>query len=270
MKKYLITAALLLTACGEQHRTTESLCQANPEVCANLNNGDGQCRIQRTNLIWQRYDVKNDPTEQNVFKALKFTKEYQRCLELVAPIEPTELKERKTLRTDALIESYKEIERLMLMLSDSTDPEIIYYRWSHGDESAKQSFLALEGTPQLDTPALQLALASYYASFDKKRTQRILQRGLELVEGEENFEPDLIITLATMSHQLKQRYAAYTWSKVAQHFELPVANQARLEQLYPMPEEQYKYLNDVAKRIAKDLKRGHYRRSNYVLSPPTS
>ncbi len=266
MKLYSLLVVILLCGCLEQHRTTDSLCEANPEICENLNNNDGQCRIQRTNLIWQRFDVKKDPTEHNIFQELKITKLYQQCMELVAGIEPTELKERKTLRTEALIEANSSIIELMDALSDSRDPEIIYYRWTHGDESAKSSFLALENTPMLDTPSLQLALASYYANIDRNKTQQILERGLALTEGKENIELDLITTMATISHQLKQKKVAYTWSKVAQIFELPVANQARLEHLYPMSANEYEYLNALAKEIAADLEKGHYRTHRYSFS----
>ncbi len=65
-------------------------------------------------------------------------------MELVAGIEPTTLKARKTKRTEAVYHAYDAIDRLEKELKASYQPPVIYYRWSQGDNSALPQFLKLE------------------------------------------------------------------------------------------------------------------------------
>ncbi|UTV26891.1 DUF2989 domain-containing protein [Photobacterium atrarenae] len=256
---FLSVACLtLLGGCFERHRSTESLCQDHPEICANTNLNDGQCRLQRTQLIWQRYDVLQNPADEEKFKELKFTYAYQKCLEYAARIEPTELKERKSLRTRALIHSYEEIRRLSEELADSADPQIIYYRWSQGDKRALRQFLQLEGTPALETPELQLALATFYTEVDKEKTIQLLKHALELYTGEQPIQPEIIQTLATLSHQNKSTDDAYLWAKIGTELGASVASQDKLNSFYPMANAHRQQLDEKALRIAKSIRRGEF------------
>lgn len=212
-------------------------------------------------MIWQRYDVLKNPVDAEKFKELKFTYDYQYCLEYAARIEPTELKERKTIRTQALLKSYESIKRLNNELNDSKDPEIIYYRWSQGDKKALRQFLLLEGTPALETPDLQLALASFYTHKDKEKTIRLLKHALELYEKGQSIKPEIIQSLATLSHQTGANDQAYLWAQVGTELETSVTSQEKLIHLYPMPEERRQQLNTTAEKIAKTLKLGNFRAS---------
>ncbi|ELR63690.1 hypothetical protein C942_03359 [Photobacterium marinum] len=249
----------LLSGCYERHRSTDSLCESYPQICADTNLNDGQCRLQRTKLIWQRYDVLKDPTDIEKFKELKFTYEYQKCLEFAARIEPTELKERKTNRTNALLASYKNIDRLNTELAYSTDPEIIYYRLTQGDKSALRQFLLLEGKPEMETPELQLALATFYTDKDKEKTIRLLKHALELYQKGQTIKPEIIQSLATLSHQNKSTDKAYLWAKVGSELGMPVASQKKLISFYPMPEEQRQQLDTQAKKISEAIQDGRFK-----------
>nr|WP_159063683.1 DUF2989 domain-containing protein [Thaumasiovibrio occultus] len=265
MKHLALLLPFFLAGCFDTHRSTDSLCSANPQLCANLNNDDGQCRLPRTELIWQRYEVSKAATDDNLFKELEMTIEYETCLALAAGIEPTDLKERKAARTDALIYAGDRIEALTEQLRTSQEPEILYFLWTNGDDRAGQRFLAMEGTAALDTPSMQLALASYYSSRSIEKTLNIVERGLELTVGESNFEPELVLTMATLQHQMSQPQQAYVWAKVGQAYELPVANSARLKIIYPMDDASYQQLDATAEKILQDLQNGRYRRQNYVF-----
>lgn len=253
-----ISMSLLLTGCFERHRTTDSLCESYPELCAQLNVNDGQCRIQRTGLIWQRYDVLKNPTDQEKFKELEATQKYIFCLEYAARIEPTELKDRKTIRMNALYDSYNNITRLNKELSLSTDPEIIYYRWSQGDEQAQQQFLALEGKKELETPDLQLALASYYISKDKDKTYQLLHHALSLYKKNETVNQDIIKSLATLSQQQKKLKEAYIWVLIANDMNMPVAEAKNVASLFLLTEDEQKVLNKKAVNILDNLQNGNY------------
>ncbi|OLQ75283.1 hypothetical protein BIT28_10145 [Photobacterium proteolyticum] len=251
----------LLSGCFERHRSTESLCEKYPEICESTNLNDGQCRLQRTNLIWQRYDVQKNPVAEEKFKELKFTYDYQKCLEYAARIEPTELKERKTLRTRALINSYKSIARLSEELAKSDDPEIIYYRWSQGEKGALRQFLQLEGTPALETPELQLALATYYTDKDKAKTIQLLKHALELYERGQIIKPEIIQSLATLSHQTESITNAYLWARVGTELGASVVSQEKLISFYPMPDDERQAIDLQAQKISKALEKGNFRAS---------
>ncbi|WP_299013565.1 DUF2989 domain-containing protein [uncultured Photobacterium sp.] len=249
----------LLNGCYEQHSSTESLCESYPQICAETNLNDGQCRLQRTKLIWQRYDVLKNPADIEKYKELKFTYEYQKCLDYAARIEPTNLKERKNNRAKALIASYRSIDRLNKELAHSTDPEIIYYRLTQGDKSALRQFLQLEGKPALETPELQLALATFYTDKDKEKTIQLLKHALELYEKGQGIKPEIIQSLATLSHQTKSIDSAYLWARVGSEFGIPVASQEKLVTYYPMPEEKRSLLNDKAEKISKAIQKGNFK-----------
>ncbi|MGF1683352.1 DUF2989 domain-containing protein [Photobacterium minamisatsumaniensis] len=254
-----VISLFVLSGCDFKHRSTDSLCNSNPQLCADTNLNDGQCRLQRTSLIWQRYDVLKNPIDAEKFKELKFTYDYQKCLEYAARIEPTELKERKTNRTRALLRAYDSIKRLNLELADSSDPDIIYYRWSQGDRKALQQFLKLEGTPALETPEMQLALATFYTDKDKAKTMVLLQRALTLYDKNQKVKPEIIQSLATISHQDGNIDHAYLWAMIGSELKIPVSSREKLIAFYPMADQQRETLDRRAKQIAKAINRGEYK-----------
>ncbi|MGR5141481.1 DUF2989 domain-containing protein [Photobacterium sp. DNB23_23_1] len=257
----LLASTVLLSGCFERHRSTDSLCQAEPQLCADTNLNDGQCRLQRVSLIWQRYDVQKDPTDKNKFKELQYTYDYQKCLEYAARIEPTELKERKTHRTQAMLSAYASIDRLNTELATSNDPEILYFRWSQGNKEALRKFLRLEGSSAMETPEMQLALATFYTSKDQEKTIGLLKRALELYARKPKIKPEILQGLATLSHQQGAREQAYLWAKVGEALAMPVAKQDKLNAFYPMSDERRNELNGQAEMIARALYDGDFNAS---------
>ncbi|MDO6707105.1 DUF2989 domain-containing protein [Photobacterium sp. 1_MG-2023] len=257
---FSLSTVFLLSACQGEFKTTDSLCAAHPDICEGLNNNDGQCRIQRTDLIWQRYKQQKTPTDIETFHTLEYTRSYQACLEYAAEIEPTRYKERKSNRATALVNSYEAIDALTLALANSQEPEIIYDRWSRGNHEAKEEFLKLEGSGKLQTPELQLALASFYSDSDKEKTRQLLLTALELYHGEKQVKPDIILTLATQAHQKGEIAEAYLWSRVGSLMRLPVASTEKLARLYPLAPEDKAYLDLLADSIIQSLSSGHFNR----------
>jgi len=147
---------------------------------------------------------------------------------------------------------------LNLELSKSPDPDIIYYRWSQGDQNALRQFLLLEGTQKLETPALQLALATYYTYKDKDKTLALLKHALELYKKGDRIQPEIIQSLATISHQEGFTQNAYIWATVGSHFNLPVANKEKLAALYPMADSKREALDNSANKITNALKKGKF------------
>lgn len=253
----------LLSGCFESNRSTAQLCENYPQICYKLNERDGQCRHERTDLIWKRYDVVKKGSDLNKFDELLLTKKYAKCMELAAQIETTTLKEKKTLRTEALFHAYDSIERIEQELKSSYQPSIIYYRWTQGDNEALEQFLKLEETEYLDTPELQLGLATYYVDKDKAHTITLLMKALSYYDGSagstrEKTIPDVVKSLATANHALGNLDLAYMWALVGGELGLPIAKEAQLKLLYPMADARRVQIADIAQDIASEIESGDF------------
>lgn len=261
---------ILLSGCFENNRNTNKLCSNYPEICFKLNNNDGQCRHERTDLIWARYDFVKKPSDLNKFDELLLTKKYAKCMLNVAQIETTTLKAKKTLRTEALFHAYDSIERIEKELKTSYQPSIIFYRWTQGDREALEQYLKLEETEYLNTPELQLGLASYYADKDKAHTVSLLLKSLSFYDGRSGYTQDKIIpevikSLATINHGQGKLNDAYLWALIGENLGLPVAKEAQLKFLYPMSDEQRDQMIQIAELIAESIEDGQFEKNNLKL-----
>lgn len=254
---------LFVAGCFESNRSTTQLCENYPQICYKLNLRDGQCRHERTDLIWKRYDVVKKSSDLNKFDELLLTKKYAKCMELAAQIETTTLKAKKTLRTEALFHAYDAIEALENDLKNSYQPSIIYYRWTQGDNEALEQFLKLEETEYLDTPELQLGLATYYVDKDKAHTVKLLLNALSYYDGRagktrEEVIPEVVKSLATANHSLGKLDEAYLWALVGGKLGLPIAKEAQLKLLYPMADARRSAIADIADDIASEIEDGDF------------
>lgn len=253
----------LLIGCFESNRSTNQICENYPLICNKLNLQDGQCRHERNDLIWIRLETQKKPTDLNTFDELIVTQKYAKCMELAAQIETTTLKTKRTLRTEALFHALNSIERIEKELKTSYQPSIIYYRWSQGDNAALEQFLKLEETEYLDTPELQLALATYYVDKDKFHTNSLLLKSLSLYDGRsgktrDNVIPEVLKTLATSNHSLGKLDDAYLWALIGKKLGVRVANEAKLKLLYPMSDEKRQYITQLADTISTSIEDGNF------------
>ncbi|WP_112478330.1 DUF2989 domain-containing protein [Vibrio variabilis] len=256
----VLLSASLLTGCFETRKNTDQLCEQEPALnCAVMNTSDGQCRIPRTNLIWHRYDMLSAPTEANAVQDYYLLKEYRKCLELASQIQPIEQADLKARRFNALMFTINEQDRVTQSLSATTSPDTLYFLWSEtGDHAARRRFLAMEGSPQLDTPQLQYALATYYISRDKTKTYQLLNRSLMLSEGVSSVNNDVIQALASVTQSLEQPEQSYLWAMVATKFDIPIASENELRLMFNLSESTYKRLQKQADIVTKAIKSGDY------------
>ncbi|PCS22226.1 DUF2989 domain-containing protein [Candidatus Enterovibrio escicola] len=269
---------LLIVGCFEKNRSTSQLCDNNLQLCTGLNLRDGQCRYERTDLIWQRYEVLKKSSDLGKFDELMMTKKYAKCMDLAAQIESTTLQSKKTLRTEALLHSFDSIARLEKELKNSYQPAIIYYRWTQGDKEALDQFLKLEETEYLNTPEMQLGLATYYIDKDKVHTINLLLKTLAFYNGRAGYTrdrtvPEAIKSLATSNHSLGKLDEAYFWALVGSQLNLPITNEAQLKLLYPMNDIRRNHIADVAHDVAAliedgDFNPGLLNRLSTIRNPP--
>ncbi|MCP4884984.1 MAG: DUF2989 domain-containing protein [Flavobacteriales bacterium] len=254
--------AFLLSGCIE-NRSTAHLCINHPQICEGLNINDGQCNQIRTQLLWLRFDQIDNPSEFKLFDELELTKTYAQCMEVAGQTQSTTLKSKQRLRTESLIAAYQAIENIEAKLEASYLPSIIYYRWTKGDPDALDDFLKLENTDLLNTPELQLGLATYYHSKDKTYTLQILKKGLSFYDGRNNETlkktvPELIKHLATTAHANNQLDEAYLWSLIGKNFAVPIVDEKRLALLYPMDNSKRVKIQAIADEISEDISDGKF------------
>ncbi len=254
----LILAPLLLTGCFESRLNIDGLCNSNPELgCSNLNMGDGKCKVQRTDLIWHRYDMLKKPDDLKLIEEYKLLSQYQTCLSLAAQIQALKTTAQTQNRFDALTYSYSEQQRLTEVMREIENPHIYYFLWSHGDEQAKRKFLQLEPTGKLDTATLQYYLATYYSNRDPEHTLTILNRALDMTENGE-VDERIIQSLASIHQTVGNLEMAYLWAIVGRAFNLPIATDEQLSVYYPFSDQKRSKLDATAHSIVEHLKQGTY------------
>ncbi len=253
-------ATLTITGCFERNVTTEQLCENTPELrCENLNMGDGQCRIPRTNLIWHRYEQFKHPSEEKQIKEYGIVAEYRKCLELASQIAPIAQSELRAQRFSALVHSIDELDRIVNELKVSAKPETLYFLWSQtGDNQAQRQFLQMEGSPGLNTAEMQYALATFYANRDTAKTLTLLNNALRL-SNEDNLNPVILKSLASIHQGLGEKKRAYLWAMVAKRFDVPIADEKQLKRMFDFNDpDQNQKLDDLAKSIANNIEQGSY------------
>lgn len=268
LKKYvsIITMALALafvTGCDSEPDTTDELCEQNPGLCDKYNTDDGQCRVQRTYTIWQDYETRKVNTDANKFKLLQHFIKYRHCLGLANQIELKKQKERAAKRSIAFTFSTARIKQLENELSDTKNPNALYYFWSqYGDQKAADVFLSLEGTPTLETPQLQFSLAGYYSTRDKDKAIEILVHALALYNDMSYINPDIFKSLVSISYQQGYYEYSYIWTMVSNNLEIIKSTDENLRRMFTFSETKIQELNDIADTITGQLRRGVFRSKN--------
>ncbi|WED20945.1 DUF2989 domain-containing protein [Vibrio sp. JC009] len=250
-KSLIVSAsATLLFGCFEPRLNTTELCAKYPKLnCKKLNMNDGQCRVVRTDLIWHRKTVLDDPTAQNKIQEFKLLSDYQKCLDLAAQIEPTKIDNKKEIRFQALMHTYEDQKRLLKELGKDHSPEALYFMWTQGDSRALRRFLSYEGSKKLNTPELQYALATFYILRDKEKTVSILHKALKMGPEDSELIANIVESLATVNQSLKRSEHAYIWVLVGRELGLPVASDRNLHVLYQFEESRQKQLEEMADDI---------------------
>ncbi|MEX0336631.1 DUF2989 domain-containing protein [Vibrio tubiashii] len=248
-----------LVGCFEGNKNTEQLCESNPALqCERLNMGDGQCRVPRTDLVWHRFEVLKNPTDNNRIKEYEYVAAYKKCLELASQIQPLDQKGVKQQRFTALVNSGEDLDSIVAILKKSDSPQSLYFLWSQiGSDDARRSFLQLEGTKALETAEMQYALATFYTSRDQEKTRQLLIHTLELT-NQSNINNEVFKSLASTTYRLGMKKEAYVWTMVAQKFEVPIASESELQLLYGFDSSIYKQLDEIADQFEDAIMSGTF------------
>lgn len=257
---YLTVLIVLLNGCFENRKNTTKLCADNPGLqCERLNIDDGQCRITRTDLIWQRYSVLKDASIENLIGEYHAIAAYQKCLSLasqIRAIDQTELNQKRFL---ALSNSIEDEKTLITRIRELKNPEALYFLWSQiGDHKARRQFLQMEGQPELNTPQMQYALATFYTTRDSKKTIQLLNHALELYHNDDALNLDILKALASNYQLIDHKPQAYIWAMVAKQYGVEIASAQELQLLYGFTPQQYKKFDAITDKVIIALKKGSY------------
>ncbi|WP_306521851.1 DUF2989 domain-containing protein [Rheinheimera sp.] len=215
--RYVSPLLLSLVACGEKELTVNQLCEEKPGLCSDLND-DSHCKLERRDVIVGRYDEQKMPSDKNKYKLLIGFEKYSKCIELASGIEHIKLKEKKTTRVNGYLTSLSEIKRLNDETITSDEPGLLHYHWSRNQsESHLQKFLLAEQAKQLETPELQLALASYYMKRNSLKTIDILHHALTLYPADAQVDPEIYTALTTIYYKQRNYKLSYHWALLAEN-----------------------------------------------------
>ncbi len=213
---WLSLSLLVLAGCGPKQQTVAEICKDNPAVCSDLNE-DAQCNEQRRDVIFERFTEGKLPSDKNKYKLLISFEKYSKCIELASGIEHIKLKEKTTSRVNGFLTSLREIKRLTEETVSSDDPNLLQFHWSrHQSQPHLERFLTAEKNQQLETPELQIALASYYMKRDAKKTIDILHHALSLYKADAVVDPEIYTALTTIYYKQKNYQLSLLWALVAE------------------------------------------------------
>jgi hypothetical protein len=213
---WLSVPLLLLIGCGPAKLTVPQICKDNPAICNDLNE-DSHCNVQRADVIFDRLAESKLPSDKNKYKLLISFEKYSKCIELASGIEHIKLKEKTTSRVNGFLTSLEEIKRLTEETVSSDDPHLLQYHWSrHQSQPHLDRFLQAEKNKQLETPELQVALASYYMKRDVKKTINILHHALSLYPADAEVDAEIYTALTTIYYKQKNYQLSLLWALIAE------------------------------------------------------
>ncbi|MGM0630200.1 MAG: DUF2989 domain-containing protein [Pseudomonadota bacterium] len=260
LKRIAITSAVVaLVGCVEGKPTVREICQSNPAMCNDLND-DNWCNSERRQLIFSRYERHQKDTGENQYFLMRDLQEYAQCMELASTIEHKKLKQKQSNRIEAYINSQKNIKALADKTASSDHPLWLYWHWSNrGNDQALQTLLSLEGTPQMETPELKLALATYYTKQDSQKTFELLYSALRLYKPGDRINPEIPSTLVSMYLKDGNGPQAYIWSQVAWQLGQDNLEKNSMKNIVNASEEQYEQWNEQAEDIVEKIEEGNFR-----------
>jgi len=201
-----------------------AICKNNPEICADLHQ-DSWCLAEKTQLIEQRYHLKDSPSpsDKQLYRQLTSLENYSRCMELAAEVQHILHTARTEERARAFRSSTQQLTLLQEQIRTRQDPFMSYYQWTRfGDTSALTRLLAQEKAGDVSEPFLLAQIATYYNSHDAIKAQQLYLKVFDHIQYDE-FDPNWLLGLAA-TYQQQQQFA--------QNYMLTKANLVLTQQKY--------------------------------------
>jgi len=184
------------------------------EICHEFEQ-DSWCKRERIAVGFANLNHVKTPLGPQKFEQLIAYENYAHCMEHASKIEHIKFKNKQVMRVNNLIKAREQIKRIANQTQSSLHPDLLYFHWSrYLNKKSLAKFLALEDTLQLETPRLQLNLATYYVKRDKEKTLQLLYHSLELSNDDVPIDVEVFKSISTLFAENKDYKKAYIWSKI--------------------------------------------------------
>jgi hypothetical protein len=239
-------------------KSIAAICEEQSSFCSDLN-ADSWCRAEKSIIIRARYRDSVEPKPVNKYDLLLGFENYKKCITKASKIEHIKFKEKQAGRVEGLLTAERELSRLSNETKGSKDPHLLYYHWSrHNNDEALKTFMSYRDSGQLETPELQVALASYYTKYDLPKTIKTLHHALELHQKGDEIDTNIFSSLTTIYMKLQEFDKAYVWGLVAVENKVQDLDVVQVETLLLQQGVNTKALQQTAKAYSKSIKKGQF------------
>jgi hypothetical protein len=208
-----ILSCVLIAGCNKAPSFAD-LCKNNPKICTEFEE-DSWCKSERIAVGFANLAYQKSLKDLQQHNQLISYENYAECMGKASKIEHIKFKEKQSMRIANVAKAKKRIKEISDETINSNHPSLLYYHWTrYLNKNALQNFLALENTKQLETPTLQLNLATYYAKKDQNKTLHLLYRALELTSMNEPINTEIFKSIATIFADKNKHEQVYIWSKI--------------------------------------------------------
>ena len=253
----MLSVGLAVAGCNDDR--IHNICSNHPELCQDLVD-DGWCRYERTDIIRSRFYLKEEGTDRRKYELMRNLERYLKCAERSTNIEYKNAREQKSPRVEGMLAAGDQLAQLDVATRNSQDPYLLLWHWTNNtNPAARASFLALEGTPALEEPELQLALGGIYAKSEPQKAIALMHHALSLYGEGDKVNSRILTALSTLYMGQKAFDLAYQWGKVSESFqETPEVSSTRLGIYHAIGKEQQERLDQAAATIVDALREGSY------------
>ncbi|MFT5757856.1 MAG: hypothetical protein ACI9LM_002592 [Alteromonadaceae bacterium] len=209
----LFMSGFSLLSCDNAPNFAE-LCEMHTEICHEFEQ-DSWCKRERIAVGFANLEHLKTPLDPQKFEQLIAYERYATCMEHASKIEHIKFKNKQVMRVNNLLKAREQIYVISKQTKRSLHPDLLYFHWSrYSNKRALARFLLLENTLQLETPKLQLNLATYYVKRDKEKTRQLLYHSLELSNDDAPIDVEVFKSISTLFADKKDVENAYVWSKI--------------------------------------------------------
>ena len=253
-----LSCCLTLMACDGDR--THDICAHHQQLCVDLVD-DGWCRPERGEVIQARYRLQEEGSDRDSYVLMLGLERYLQCAEHSTNVEYKRAREQKSPRVEGMLAAGTQLEQLAVQTRASRDPYLLLWHWTHHrNPQARADFLALEGSPALEEPELQLALGGIYAQREPRKAIALMHHALSLYREGDKVNGRILTSLSTLYMRQQEFGLAYQWGKVSESFQdSPELSANRLGLYHAIGKGEQDAGDRLAATIVQQLQQGVYR-----------
>ena len=155
--------------------------------------------------------------------------------------------------------SINEIKRLTDDTVSSDDPRLLAFHWSrYQSQNHLDRFLQAEQAGKLNTPELQLTLASHYMKRDLTKTVDILHRALSLYPAGAKIDSEIYTALTTIYFKQRNYPMSFVWALIAEDAGIERIEFSRIRTLLNDQKYNLSKLENVAETTMNGIQNGKF------------